>query len=128
MSKVRFSFLTGDVNWSEYGGKWISQKLYDGARDYWLVKELVNMDDACGRDNEGKPKYHCSLAEVRIDDPDLEAALSCCGIEDEAEEVSVRDKVEAIQSYSGGMIIWQESGNNYSKLFAECQSQANSWI
>lgn len=45
MTKVRFKFLTGDVNWREYGGKFISQKLHhkdeDGEFDYVIVKEFI---------------------------------------------------------------------------------------
>jgi len=39
---MRFKFLTGDVNWETYGGKWVSPKLNNGDFDYWLVLEFVN--------------------------------------------------------------------------------------
>ena len=45
MPKVRFTFLSGDCNWSDYGGKWISQKFNNGDFDYWLVRELIPMSE-----------------------------------------------------------------------------------
>jgi hypothetical protein len=42
--KVRFNFLTGDVNWSQYGGTWISQKFNNSDTDYWLVREIINWE------------------------------------------------------------------------------------
>lgn len=84
---TRFKFLIGDVNWLDYGGKWVSQKLNNGEFDYWLVLELTNMDDACGRDNEGKDRYNVSLSCVSPGEAgpeNIAKAKNCCGWEDGA--------------------------------------------
>jgi len=154
MSKVRFSFLTGDVNWSKYGGKWISQKISEDQCDYWLVKELDNLQDTCGNDtkrlsdydslarnlvdidyacdddgNRTQPKYYCKLSKVAPSQfEDLEIALVSYGIDADTETVSDHDKVEAIVSYSNRCIVWQGLGNNYSELFKDCQGEADALI
>ena len=34
---MNLKFLTGDINWTEYGGKFVTKKLNNGDFDYWLV-------------------------------------------------------------------------------------------
>lgn len=121
---VRFTFLTGDVNWLDYGGKWISQVLNNGEFDFWLVRELVNMEDACGNTSNGK--YLCTLSVVSPSEfKDFDAAFRSCGWEDMTpENLSDKDKVEIIHSYSGGSQEWSDYGSNYKKLFQQCKEEA----
>lgn len=132
MSKVRFSFLTGDVNWSEHSGKWISQRFSDeDGNDFYLVRELTNMYDACG--NDAKSKYYCTLSIIiPTKYQDFDKAFECCGWDEiDKESLSDREKVEIIHSYAGHSYQhhqWDNSGNNYSKLFKECQDEAESLI
>lgn len=120
---IRFKFLSGDVNWMDYGGKWISQKLNNGDFDYFLVLELLNMDDACGRDNEGQPKYHVCVAAVsphEAGEPNVEKALEGYG------DFDVDDvmKVEALHTYGISAPVYQKAGNNALKLMKEARKEA----
>jgi len=54
---------TGDTDVLGYGGMFIRH--VSGSR--WHVVRLTNMDDACGRDNDGYPKYVVELDEVDLD-------------------------------------------------------------
>ncbi len=113
---ARFTFLLGDVSPAEYGGKWISQKLNNGDFDYWLVLELVNMEDACG--DEAPSRYSVSVSAVspgQAGSDNLKAAADCCGIP--ARDVATPEQwVELLHSYGVSAHLWDKSGNNYSKL------------
>lgn len=121
--KPRFTFLTGDVNWLQYGGKWVSQKLSNGEFDYWLVLELVNMHDATG--DEDQEKYNVALYAVSPDQAgaeNLKRAFDCCGIpEEQMNEPLVQ--VEALTSYGVHALLWQSNGNNAHKLLREAKRQ-----
>lgn len=124
---TKFKFLTGDVNWLDYGGKWVSQKLNNGEFDYWLVIELLNMDDACGRDNEGKDKYNVSLSCVSPGEAgreNIEKAKECCGWEDGAHTLNDLGLVEMLHSYGVSAHLWQADGNNAHKLIRKAKEQA----
>ena len=127
-NSIKFSFLTGDINWLEYGGKWVSKKLNNGEFDYWLVLELTNMDDACGRDNEGQAKYNVCLSAISPSEAgeNLQKAYACCGMEDADEEVknNLLVQVECLHSYGVHAPLWQENGNNAHKLLKEGRKQA----
>lgn len=127
MTTIKFKFLTGDVNWIDYGGKWVSKRLNNGEFDYWLVLELLNMDDACGRDNEGQAKYCASLAVVSPSEAgeELNKAAECCGY-DQAQLANASDlcKVEMLHSYGVYAQTWTASGNNAHKLLREGKREA----
>lgn len=65
----------GDVDVLGYGGTFL--------RRISLTKfhaiRFDNMDEACGRDNEGHPRYHGSLVEVDLATADLDSARDCFG-------------------------------------------------
>jgi len=121
---IRFKFLTGDVNWLDYGGKWISQKFNNGEFDYWLVRSIENWAE---HDSEmaARCKY---LVEIKLVAPeqfrDKKAAMDCSGIEEKWDDLIDEVKVEIIESYSGGVTIFSESGNNYKDLFKRAQKEA----
>lgn len=122
--QVKFSFLIGDVNWLEYGGTWISQKFNNGEFDYWIVREIINWEEAQGSlyDN---CKYHVQLSCVAPEQfVDRNRALSSCGDDHNWSELSDEAKVLIVYEYSGGATIWQRDGSNYQKLFKECQLEA----
>jgi hypothetical protein len=125
--KPRFTFLTGDVNWIDYGGKWISQKLTNGEFDYWLVLELINMNDACGRDNEGQPKYTVELCAVSPTQAagELDKALESDGMDRTNENASNPVfQVECLHSYGVSAHLWSGNGNNAHKLIREAKHKA----
>lgn len=124
---MKFKTLSGDVDWRNYGTKLVSPKLNNGEFDYWLVIEFTNMDDACGRDNEGKPHFHVGISAVspsQAGADNLQRAFFSCGME--AEEFFGNDlaRVEALHSYGVRSELWQQLGNNASKLMSEARRQA----
>lgn len=120
---IEFKFLTGDVNWADYGGKWISQKFNNGSFDFWLVRELVNMEDSCGDTSNGE--YLCTLSVVAPKQyKKLEEACCSCGWEGDIKDIPNEQKVEIIHSYSGGAQEWSSYGSDYEELFRECAKEA----
>ena len=125
---MRFKFLSGDVNPAKYGAKWISNKLNNGDFDYWLVMELINMDEACGRDNEGKSRYIVELSAVSPSQcPEVERkrAMESCGY-GTPPGASISDEawVEMIHSYGVKAVLWSKSGNNYGLLLGGARREA----
>jgi hypothetical protein len=119
---VKFHWLSGGVNWLEFGGKWISNKLNNGEFDYWLVLSIVNLIDAAGK-KEAKEKggtYFVSLDAIspsQISEEDLKRALENWGMEDRPiTELSDEMKVELLQFYGTHATLWFQSGNNARKL------------
>ena len=131
---IRFKFLTGDVDYTTYGGKWISNPQSNGEFTYFFVIELINWAEAIGdRDAEGKPTYNLTLSVVspeQAGEKNLESAYSCCGIDEEMLERCKTQgnlaevQVEALHAYAGGVHVWSEDGNNWRKLFKEARKQA----
>jgi len=82
---LKFKFLTGDMNWQEYGGQFVSKRLSNGEFDYWIVLDFVNMHEATG--DEDMPKYHVSVLAVSPDEAGedkLRHAMQSWSIEDQA--------------------------------------------
>jgi hypothetical protein len=124
---LKFKFLTGDINWQKYGGKFISKKLNNGDFDYWLILDIINMWDATGEENQ--PQYNVgiqAIAPSQLPEKEKNAAFACCGIDLEEVKPEYQQEVliEAISEYMGGALIWQESGNNLKKLLKEAHKQA----
>lgn len=124
MATVKFTFLKGDVNWSDYGGTWISQKFTSTEGwDFWLVRELHRWDE----EERPKNKYLCTLYLIAPSQfEDGEKAFQSAGWEDwdSWDDLTEVEKVDMIHGYIGGTTVWQEQGNNYAVLFKECQEQA----
>jgi len=127
---LKFRFLTGDVNWQEYGGKFVSKRLNNGEFAYWLVIEVVNLRDACDDDNNDE--YAVSLLSVsptEAGQTNVDAALSCCGFNDEeltqADSGNELIKVEALAGYGIFATLWSETGNNLNQLMRDARAQAN---
>ncbi len=124
---VRFTFLTGDTNWADYGGKWISQKCNNGEFDYWFVMSLINWEDSVGEQEaeEVGAKYNVSLKVISPSEfVDKEGALRSSGIDQSWDELDEKMQVELIESYSGGAQIFSENGNNFRKLFKAAREKA----
>lgn len=125
--RIQFKFLTGDMNWAEYGGKWYSQKFNNGEFDYCFVREILNWEDVVGEREKriGKlPTYNVTVSVVAPEEfSDKDAALSCVGIESSWESLSWVEKVDAIISYAGGAVVFNKGGNNYKALFKEAKKE-----
>jgi hypothetical protein len=117
---------SGDVNMLDYGGKNFRGI---GNRQFQIV-ELINMDDACGRDNEGQPKYIVELRLVdlaSLSEENKRRALECCGMEKE-ENLSDEALAECCDSYGTHAPLGSWSGNNARKLFRQAYAEAKSLL
>ena len=122
--EMEFDFLVGDVNWEDYGGKWISPRLNNGDFDYWLVIEFINWLDATGELFDGN-EFLATIASVspsEVSPEDLDSAISCCGWEDM--ELNDITKVELLSSYGILAQLWQESGNDAEALLKKAKQAA----
>lgn len=122
---TKFRFLSGDINYKDYGGKWISGKLNNGEFDYWIIIEVINWLDAVG-EKEAPAKYNVSVSVVSPSEAgieNLERAKQYCGVEDE--ELSDEHKVKLLHSYGVFTQVWCENGNNYEKLMKEAHRFVN---
>ena len=112
-----WQFLTGDVNFADYSGKWYRQI---GDEVYHVI-ELVNMIDACGSD--ASYTYSVSLQEIDLSIVDIDAALSCCGwISDDCQDDTMI--VDSVSCYGSYAPMGQYDGNNYRKLLADAKRES----
>jgi hypothetical protein len=129
---MRFSFLTGDVNYTTYGGKWISPRQSNGEFDYYFVIELLNWRETVGEREPPPETYNVSLSVVSPQQAEKEIphALECCGITEEmlatATDNGQRDTalVEALHSYGVYTPVWSKDGNNWRALMREARQEA----
>ena len=123
---MRFKFLSGDVNFREYGGKWISPRQNNGEFDYWLVLELINWHDAVGK-KEAPAHYNVSLSVVSPQEAgaeNLAQAKECCGWEDGVRGIPSEEiAVEMLHSYGVSAPVWSKDGNNYRQLMREAHKE-----
>ncbi len=106
-----FRFLTGDVNYLDYGGKWIRRV----SETRYHVIELTNWEDAIFRDAEGGPTYCVDLSEIDITSPVLRDARRSMDVD--SEDPNPLALVEALHGYGAKAPLFQEDGNNFRTLF-----------
>ena len=129
---MRFSFLTGDVNYTTYGGKWISTRQSNGEFDYYFVIELLNWRETVGEREAPPETYNVSLSVVSPQEAQdkIGAALDCCGITEamlqSATGNGYRDSVlvEALYTYGVHTPVWSKDGNNWRALMREARQEA----
>lgn len=132
MPRDCFRFLTGDVNWVDYGGKFWRKV---GAGRYHII-ELVNWVDACGEHEAAEvgSTYNVCLSEVDVlaasDEQKTSAARSWGWTLEDVREQQTGEAwgmtspmenpdlmwAEILHSYGARAPLWQENGNNYQKL------------
>ena len=126
----KWVFLTGDVNWRQYGAKWFKIDSYDD--DYCYVIEIINFEDATGekiKDENGEYTYVGLLYTVLLDNESaIKSALDSYG--DTLEDLKgltkkqrVKRIAEAISSYGYPMDRDEELySNNADTLLAELKN------
>jgi hypothetical protein len=129
-----FKFLTGDVNWKDYGGKWYREAL----PGIYHVIELTDMPDACGWD--ATCTYDVMLKVVDLHEVNgkmIEDAFRSYGIDREAladahsdspEWWQVRDQLVLVEAMCGHglyapMGSWD--GNAYKPLLAAARQRSH---
>ena len=121
---MNFRFLTGDVNWVDYGGKFISKKLNNGDFDYWLVLDFINMHEATGEETQDKYVVQIlSVSPQEAGEEHVKSAFRCIGFDKEPKDTSDIERVLALSEYGIYATIWSSSGNNASKLIREAHKQ-----
>ena len=116
-----FQFLTGDVNWKDYGGKWFREI---DPHEYYII-EFINWENATGEEFNHGNRYY---VEGRLIDlspgsswhKNIKNALESYGIE-KGEELTEIMILEAVDGYMGGDRVYEELGNNAEKLLADCK-------
>lgn len=128
---MQFRFLTGDTNWREYGGKFISRKLNNGEFNYWLVMEIVNWPETVGEREASElgATYNVTLSAVspaEAGEDNLRRAAECCGIDlNDIDEITDAMRVEMLHTYGISSPVWSENGNNLRRLMREARRQAD---
>jgi hypothetical protein len=130
---MHFKWLSGDVDYRTYGGKWISKPLSAGLFNYWLVMELMNLEDL-GCRVEGDGVYNLSLSAVSLD---LLPSSKLVEVVDDLgqdwftehfqkleEKIQLEIMIDEAHTYGYGSILWSEDGNNYTKLLKEAHRRA----
>lgn len=122
----KFKFLTGDVNFITYGGKWISRRFNNGEFDFWYVLELINWEEAVGEREAAEigKTYNMSLSVVAPEQfEDKKGVCETFGLEQPWKELTPEVKVEIVHGHSGGAKIWDVNGSNFKKLWKEAIHQ-----
>jgi hypothetical protein len=94
--------------------------------------EVTDMDEACGRDNEGQPKYVCELSEVFLPECPVDAARSFCGwpwdghTKQEGEQPLPLADAEMCHSYGAKAPLGSWEGNGIDRLLRAARKEANS--
>jgi len=108
-----FRFLSGDINWTTYGGKFYKNIGGDEQTDFQVVEVINNHEYFTDYPNE----YTVTLCNVYLEDPSLAAALRCCSYTpDNYTEITMEMKIDALHCYHGGDLVTSISGNNLEKM------------
>jgi hypothetical protein len=118
---MRYEFLSGDVNWRTYGGKWyrrIDPHMY-------YVIEFINFLDATNELYDGKYKYVVTgeFVDLTPGSPwhkQIPNALAVVG-ETPGSVASELQLLEAVHIYMGGDKEFELFGNNADQLLAEAK-------
>lgn len=116
----------GDANPQDYGGKWYRRV---NVSTYQVI-ELTNMDDACGRDNDGCSTYVVELSLVDLSQIPAEvqkSALRSCGPDLTEYDAQLHEEITAIACYEYGAKAPLESwsGNNSTRMMRSARKLAS---
>ena len=111
---MKWSFLSGDMNFEDYGGKFVSPPLNNVEFYYWLVLDVLNWENAVGEREAGEidGTHNVTLSAVAPSEcpvDALQSAIDSCG----CENVDIDDPlilVELLHSYGIYATIWEKDG------------------
>lgn len=121
---MKTHFLSGDINWPQYGGKFITKKLNNGDWDYWLVIDFINMDEACGEDTGAKYVAQvCAVSPQAAGWRNIKAALrcGCLRLKDFKREYRQHIVLQALSDYGVFATVDSFSGNNYKTIMRQAR-------
>ena len=119
--KMRFKELTN--NDSEI--RLMSKKLNNGDFDYWLVIEVLYMENMV---NNPDFNYMVTLQAVSPDEAgeeQLKSALESYGWEDRLNDLTTLEKVGILSESGCYAQLWNDGGNNLKTLLKEAHNQAD---
>lgn len=117
--------LYGDV--SDDDGKIIRQV---GIKAFQII-EWIDMDDACGRDNEGQPRFWVGLELVdlgRLSVAQIEMAWGSCGGGRSDAPPPLIGLAEACRSYGMKAPLWSTQSNARVRSIREAKHEANALL
>ena len=121
---IKTKFLTGDVNWKEYGGKFVTKKFNNGEFDYYLVIDFINMHDATGDTEQDKYQIIIGAVKPKHSKEKMKDVLSAFGLEDEnPDDLTELQKVMYVYEYGLSASLYNISGNNAEKLLKEARKE-----
>ena len=114
-----WAFLTGDVNYKDYGGKWYRQ-VGDGL---YHVIELINMVDAFGDDVDFT--YMVTLQEIDVESQNVREIMDQYGITPADTDDMDADAITCIILDAGRYIpLLDVSGGNYRLLLRHAKQES----
>lgn len=117
---VRFKFLTGDCNYKEHGGTFISKRFHNGDWHYWLALRV-------SPDEEGlQDGYYVSLEVVSPEaaEGELYGAAQCCGAEEYLRDE--RDLLEVLLSCGTSHTVAIFKSKNFKHAWQMAHDEARS--
>jgi len=123
--QIKFKFLSGDKNWKEYGGTWISQPFDSSEFEYYFIRNIINWNEHASEiEVKRLGKHNVSLWVVAPSQyKNTDAVMQSMGLE-EWNSLPEFQKAGFIHEYGGGVRIWDENGNDPKKLFQQAQLEA----
>jgi hypothetical protein len=123
----KFTFLTGDVNWKQYGGKFISPRQNNGDWNYYLIISVTNMWDATGDEEQDKYDVEIQAVSPEAAKDKLDSAFSSAGFSDEQLKQYQNDPIvqaEVLSEHGIYARLWGASGNNINELMKQARKES----
>ena len=106
--------------------KYISKKIYGIDFAYWLVIDIINMEDAIGDTKHGK--WNASVFAVSPseagEDHVRDAIKSCTPDRDPSLDMTDQEKAILLSDYGVMALVFSANGNNLRKLLQEARHNA----
>jgi len=122
---MKLKFLSGDKDYLSCGAKWISKKLNNGDFDYWIVVELINMQEVV---KKYPRKYSITISVVSPSEASkyLDSAIESCGYGNKPKlNYTDEEKIEVLHSYGVSATIFGVEGNNFRELWKQIHDELN---
>jgi hypothetical protein len=124
MTDQNWKFLTGDVNWEDYGGKF-----YRRVETCFFIITVMNWFDTVGED-EATDEFNvsvdvCDIAE--LNDANKKDLLQSCGW-DGADEDDPLVWAEIMHSYGMKAPLWDANGDDIDSLMSEAKMEGDALI
>jgi hypothetical protein len=125
---MAFHFFSGDCNWQEYGGTFISKKITDSDHPLYFAIQVANTED----NTEDSPRYVVSLVAVSPGfcraAGTLDEAMKSNGFLDDPtfDPGNEQLQLEALLSYGNYATLGEWQGQNIGKLLKTAKEEAQS--